>query len=88
MIYLWWQVEKSDKKKGAWKSRNLQKKSRDFWTSLVPGLFVPRSLGPVPSRDLPGTSQDETVLLESLVPSPSIALALVKHTVLLPFRGH
>ena len=59
-------------KKGAGKSRDLQKKSRDFWTSLVPGpqdhgtFKVSRSC-PVPSRDLPGTSRDGTVLLESLM---------------------
>ena len=54
-------------KKGAGKSRDLQKKSRDFWTSLVPGpqdhgtFKVSRSC-PVPFRPgtfpgLPGTER-------------------------------
>ena len=55
------------------------KKSWDFWTSLVPGpqdhgtFKVSRSC-PFPSRDLPGTSRDGTVLLPSLVyrwPNPT-----------------
>ena len=49
-------------KKRAGKSQNLQNKSRDF---LVPGPSG--SLDPVPSWDLPGTSRNKTVLLESLV---------------------
>ena len=50
-------------KKGAGKSRDLQNKSRDFWTSLVPGprdhgtfkvsKSCPRDV-PGPSRDFPG----------------------------------
>ena len=54
------------------KSRDLQKKFRDLWTSLVPGPWDHRTFKvskscPVPSRDLPGTSRDGTVLLPSLM---------------------
>ena len=60
------------KKKGPGCPGTFKKSPRDFWTSLVPGprdhgtFRVSRSC-PVPSRDLPGTSRDGTVLLESLL---------------------
>ena len=57
-------------KKGTGKSRDLQKKSRDFWTSLVPGpqdhgTFKVSRTCPVPSRpgksrEGPGTGRDRT----------------------------
>jgi hypothetical protein len=64
----------SDKKEGEQRGREVPGPSkkitglldifspRDFW---VPGPSG--SVGPIPSRDLPGTSRDGTVLLESLL---------------------
>ena len=66
----WWTLLVKKKEPGC--PGTFKKSPRDFWTSLVPGpqdhgtFRVSRSC-PVPSRDLPGTSRDGTVLLESLV---------------------
>jgi hypothetical protein len=53
-------LAKSCPGKGARESWDLQKKPRDNET-----MGPSRSLGPVPSRDLPGTTRDRTVLLPS-----------------------